>query len=78
MTDTLQLLERHAEGLDVEVNFLPTMGMLVLRCATPDCPEGMSTSVPEERVRDAFEHPMVYLCDSQVERLFPKNTSDPE
>lgn len=66
---TRTLLERHTAGLNVYLNYLPTMGMLVLHCTTPAEPVGYSVTVEPHEARDAFDHPTIYLGKAQVRAL---------
>jgi hypothetical protein len=71
MSDTT-LLDRTTGGLTVEIRWLPITETLVLAARTGDCPEGVSHTLAPDRVLDAFGHPMSYLSDAQVDKLFPE------
>lgn len=62
------LLERTTAGLTVKVAYLPLtdLGTLTVEIAG----EQFAHTVPVDRLRDAFEHPAVYLSKTQCERLF--------
>ena len=64
------ILHRNTAGLDVSVNYLPITATLVLRVECNG--ETAAVTIEPERVRDAFEHPAVYLNDAQVAKLFAR------
>lgn len=67
------LLERDTAGLHVEVTWLPITDTLVLRAINGDF--YATATIPADRALDAFDHPTIYLDDSDVARLFPRPTS---
>lgn len=71
------LLQRDTAGFHVEINWLPITETVVLAARRGDATAAVT--VAPERARDAFEHPTVYLNDSQVAQLFPRPcTTAPE
>jgi hypothetical protein len=70
MSTQTTLLERNAAGFEVEINYLPLAGLIVLQ--TRRNGEQAAVTIAPDRVFDAFEHPAIYLNAAQVEQLFAR------
>ncbi len=68
------LLVRDTAGLHVEIRWLPITETIVLHVEHGG--ETAARTVRPEQVRDAFDHPLFYLSDRQVEQLFPRTTAE--
>jgi len=67
------LLVRDTAGLHVEIHHLASVDALVLQCEVNG--QWVTAPVPSSRALDAFDHPVVYLSDEQIDTLFPRTPS---
>jgi hypothetical protein len=63
------LMERTTGGLHVEIEWLAEMNLGRVTCSTTT---SVSAPVDAAHVLDAFNHPMVYLHEAQIDALFPR------
>jgi hypothetical protein len=67
---TTILLQRNTAGFEVEIHWLPTTEIVVLQTRIGG--ESAAVTIKPDRIKDAFDHPALYLNEAQVDLLFSR------